>query len=285
MTFELHRLDVTHQGRTLRLALRDSAPGRDDLPVALGVHGIPESSRSWEAVAADLGDDVRLVVMDLPGFGESAKPRRFDYSLGSLAGWLGAAADAYLGTTCAVTLAVHDIGGPIGLAWALDHPERLRALLVLNTTVFIEHFKPPRPAVVAAVPVLGQRLVRRMLDVRTFGAAIQHAAGARLSREEIATLWQPYEDPDARRAAAAVWGSYPRSTGTIKSTRRGLRSLDVPAVVLFGVEDPYCTPASAHAFADRLPRARLELLEGIGHWTTHEAPVAVAASLRELSPR
>ena len=276
--FTVHRIAC----RGLTLALRDSAPGRTDLPVVLGVHGIPESSASWQGLMAELEGEARVVVVDLPGFGESDKPRGLDLSLPSLAAWLGDAVEAHLGPDLAVHLAVHDIGGPIGILWAQAHPARLASLTVLNTTLFVEHFKPPLPAIVAAVPLLGRRLVTAMLRRPTFEGTVKKAAGRRLAPETIAEMWAPYEDPAARWAAAGVWAAYPRSAPGLRSARAGLRGMDVPSRVVFGAQDPFCIPAAARAFAERLPRTQLHLLEDVGHWTVTEAPAEVAGHLRAL---
>ncbi|GAA4121300.1 alpha/beta hydrolase [Nocardioides fonticola] len=269
----------------LRLALRDSAPERTDLPIVLGVHGIPESSASWQGLMRELDGEARVVVIDLPGFGESDKPRGLDLSLPSLAVWLGDAVEAHLGPDVAVHLAVHDIGGPVGILWAQAHPQRLASLTVLNTTLFVEHFKPPLPAVVAAVPVVGRRLVTAMLRRPSFEGTVKKAAGRRLPAETIAEMWAPYEDPDARWAAAGVWAGYPRSAPGLRAARRGLRGMQVPSKVVFGAKDPFCIPASARAFAERLPDTELHLLEDVGHWTVTEAPAEVAGHLRDLIAR
>ena len=277
--YEVHRLAC----RSITLALRDSAPGRTDLPVVVGVHGIPESSAVWQDLMAELDGEARVVVVDLPGFGESDKPSGLDLSLPSLAVWLGDALDAHLGHDARVHLAVHDIGGPIGILWAQAHPERVASLTVLNTTLFVEHFKPPLPAVLAAIPLVGRRLVAAMLaSPSRLAATVQKAAGRPLDDAVLADLQAPYAQADARWAAAGVWAAYPRSTPGLRSARRGLRSMDVPACVVFGARDPYCLPASARAFAERLPQATLHLLEDVGHWTATEAPVEVAEHLRAM---
>ncbi|MBZ5735753.1 alpha/beta hydrolase [Nocardioides sp. TRM66260-LWL] len=277
--FPLQRIRV----RERTLAVRDSAPERTDLPIVLGVHGIPESSAVWQDLMAELEGEARVVVLDLPGFGASDKPRDLDLSLPSLAGWLGDAVDVHLGVEAQVHLVVHDIGGPIGLIWAQAHAERLASLTVLNTTLFVEHFKPPLPAVLAAIPVVGRRTVATILgSASRFESTVQRAAGRPLDAATLAALRAPYERADARWAAAGVWAAYPRSTGGLRAARRGLRAMDVPARVVFGARDPYCLPASARAFAERLPQATLHLLDDVGHWTATEAPVEVAGHVRAL---
>ena len=70
-----------------------------------------------------------------------------------------------------IHLAVHDIGGPIGLMWALRNPNRVASLLILNTTLFFELFRPPRAALMSLVPVIGPRAVAATLRGRAISSA------------------------------------------------------------------------------------------------------------------
>ena len=67
--------------------------------------------------------------------------------------------------------------------------------------------------------------------------------------------------------------------------RRALSRITTPTTVLFGARDPYCTPASARAFASHIPEAGLRLLGDVGHFTPTEAPHEVADELRSLLRR
>jgi pimeloyl-ACP methyl ester carboxylesterase len=67
--------------------------------------------------------------------------------------------------------------------------------------------------------------------------------------------------------------------------RRAVPRIAAPTTVLFGAQDPYCTPASARAFASRIPNARLRMLDDVGHFTPTEAPTEVAEELKGLLQR
>ena len=123
--FELRRLRHSDGA----LAFVDEGPR--DAPPLVFVHGNPSWSFMYRAQIADLRDRYRCIAVDHLGFGLSDKPRGASYHPADHARRLGAVLDALdLGE---VHLVLHDWGGPIGMGWALDHPERVRSLLILNT--------------------------------------------------------------------------------------------------------------------------------------------------------
>lgn len=257
----------------------DSAPGDLSRPVVVALHGIPESSAAWSSVTARLVDTARVIAPDLPGFGLSDKPADFDYSLHHQARVVGDLLERLV-PNVPVHLAVHDIGGPIGLIWATSDRARLASLLILNTTLFPERFRPPPPAYGTLIPFAGRRLVAAALGREaTFKRQFQAACARPLDPAVLEELYAPYRDPAACAAAAATWGSYRRSIGPIVRARRALPTITVPTTVLFGARDRYCTPPNARAFADRIPGSRLRLLEDVGHFTPTEAPDEVADEL------
>ena len=102
---------------------------------------------SWN-VMVPVGEGNRVIALDLPGFGRSDKPLDASYSFDFFGRVLSGFAEA-LGIE-RTGLAVHDLGGPVGLHWASKHPERVSRLALLNTVVFSR----PSFAVVAFVAML-----------------------------------------------------------------------------------------------------------------------------------
>ena len=92
-----------------------------------------------------VGEGNRAIALDMPGFGRSDKPLDASYSFRFfdrvLSGFLDAVGIERIG------LAVHDLGGPVGLYWASQHPERVSRVALLNTVVFAR----PSWAVIAFV--------------------------------------------------------------------------------------------------------------------------------------
>lgn len=122
-------------------------------PVVL-MHGIPVSSFLYRKVLPLLAErGLRGVAFDLPGLGLAEKPDAFDYTWSGLGRWTGEAIDALGIDVCHLVL--HDIGGPIGLKWALSNQERIASLTVLDTLLDVGHFRRVWTMDLAAPPVLG----------------------------------------------------------------------------------------------------------------------------------
>ena len=134
----------------VRSFVREQGEGE---PVVL-MHGIPVSSFLYRKVMPLLAErGLRGVAFDLPGLGLAEKPDAFDYSWSGLGGWTGQAVDALGIETCHLVL--HDIGGPIGLEWALRNRERIKTLTVLDTLADVAHFRRVWSMDLAAPPVIG----------------------------------------------------------------------------------------------------------------------------------
>ena len=107
--------DVNVEG--MRLHYLECGSGE---PVLL-LHGWPTSSFLWRNVMGHIGKKSRAIALDLPGFGASDKPLDASYSFRFYSRVL----DGFLSALNIdkTSLAVHDLGGPVGLYWACRNPE------------------------------------------------------------------------------------------------------------------------------------------------------------------
>jgi pimeloyl-ACP methyl ester carboxylesterase len=266
------RRHVDVRGR--RMAYVDTG---GDGPVVLVVHGLPTSSAEWEGVVAELGADVRTVVPDLPGFGGSDPAA--DHRLQTLTRHLTDFVRQVLGDDQPVHLALHDIGGVIGLAWAARNLVRVASITLLNTTTFPWQFVPPPPALVGVLG--GASAVERLLTRRLFVAGLEATYISPVAEGTAAAHWRTYEVDEAkRRALAEVFAGYRHVVGLLREVNLALPSMQMPVNVVWGAADPFCKLRSAVTFAERMPSARLRVLAGVGHFVPQEAPGDVAHEIR-----
>jgi len=101
-------------------------------PPLVFVHGWGASHKFWRWAFTAFAPRYRCIAPDLAGFGLSEKPRR-DYSVEAYGAWLGRFLDALHYPR--VTLVGHSMGGTIALQFALDHPERVEKLAVVNPLI------------------------------------------------------------------------------------------------------------------------------------------------------
>ncbi|WP_447911639.1 alpha/beta fold hydrolase [Microbacterium phyllosphaerae] len=116
-----------------------AAEVRGSGPAVLLLHGYPETKAMWNEVAAALGEDHTVVAADLRGYGDSAKPRSASYAKRDMARdqfalmrELGHERFAVIG---------HDRGARVGHRLALDHPDAVTALAVLDIVPTLHMFE------------------------------------------------------------------------------------------------------------------------------------------------
>ncbi|HWP98658.1 MAG TPA: alpha/beta fold hydrolase [Syntrophomonadaceae bacterium] len=105
-------------------------------PIVL-LHGIPTYSYLWRNIIGPLSAKGRVLAPDLPGYGLSDKPVDAPYTTDFFTDALNGFIDA-LGLD-KISLVVHDLGGPVGMLWAVNHVDRVERIVILNTLVY-PHF-------------------------------------------------------------------------------------------------------------------------------------------------
>ena len=120
----IHRL----QADGVNVFYREAGPR--DAPVVLLLHGFPTSSFQFRELIPRLANRYRVLAPDLPGFGFTVvrEERRYVYTFDSLAKTMLAFTDALNLTKYA--LYIFDYGAPTGLRMAMQHPDRVTAILV-----------------------------------------------------------------------------------------------------------------------------------------------------------
>ncbi|MBI5107023.1 MAG: alpha/beta fold hydrolase [Solirubrobacterales bacterium] len=254
------------------IAYREAGSG----PAVLLLHGWPTSSFLWRDVIPHLAARHRVIAPDLPGFGASDKPLDVRYGFGLFDGVL----DGLLGAleVDRVALVVHDLGGPIGLHWALARPERLTHLVLLNTLVYPE-FSPAVQEFVMALASPQRRGELTSPEGLTEVLRLGLAREAHLTDEVLAGVLAPLATDDDRQALARA--GIGLELDRFAAIARGLPTLDVPVRVVYGERDrilPDVAETMARVARD-LPQAEVTALPGVGHFLHEEAPAEVGRLL------
>jgi haloalkane dehalogenase len=171
-------------------------------PIVL-LHGNPTSSYVWRNVSPEVQSTHRCVAPDLIGMGRSGKPD-IGYRFADHARYL----DAFLGALDLgrVTLVGHDWGGALGFDWAARHPDRVSAIVFMETIVrplTWDDFPDPVRGLFAALrrPGDGEAMA---IDANVFIESVLPASLHRtLSPEEHAAYRQPFREPQHRRPLLA----------------------------------------------------------------------------------
>lgn len=256
-----------HDGLTV--ASRELGSG----PPVLLLHGWPTSSLLWRRVMPRLAEQNRVIALDLPGFGASDKPVdvRYDFDL------FDRAIDGVLDhlEIGEVGLVGHDIGGPIGLHWAMQQPSRLTRIALLNTILY-----PELPdAVIEFVATLGSPTRRDELTGPEGLAEIMRlgvADPAVITDDVLSVVLAPFRT-DADRVALANAG-IGLSVRGIADVAAGLSSLRMPVRAIYGEQDRILPDISETMtrLARDVPQAEITALPDVGHFLQEEDPERVA---------
>jgi pimeloyl-ACP methyl ester carboxylesterase len=242
----------------------------------LFVHGTPTWSFEYRHLIRALSASHRCIAPDHLGFGLSERPPGFPYTPEAHARVLAELVDR-LGLE-RFTLVVHDFGGPIGLPLALDRPERIRGLVLLNTWMwsFAGDADMTRKARIAGGG-LGRFLYRRLnFSLKTI---TPQAYGDRrkLTPAIHGQYLAPFPDADGRgrvlwTLAHALLGS---SDFYDSLWQRRDRLAGLPALILWGMRDSAFRPYLLERWRSALPRAQVAELAEAGHWPHEESPEEV----------
>jgi len=211
------------------------------------LHGFPSSSLDWRGVIDRLEAGPRMVLMDFPGFGFSAKPRcGYSYSLVDQA-------DRLLLMLAArgidrVDLVAHDMGTSVVCELLARRelgllPVAIESVVLLNGSVFIEQARLTPSQKLLRSPLAG--LYTRVAAEPLFRWQIRKLLGRPVDDGELAAMWALMQHNDGVRALPATiayvserYRFYQRWTGP-------LARLDLPVRIVWGRRDPVAVPAIA----------------------------------------
>ena len=253
-------------------------------PLLVLVHGITNSSATWEPVLATLGRRFTVIAPDLLGHGDSAKPRG-DYSLGANASLLRDFMLA-LGHERA-TIVGHSLGGGIAMQFAYQFPDRIERLVLVSSGGLGRHVTP----LLRAVALPGAEFVLPLLASEPLvnaGAKIGgliDRIGVRLGSDiaAMATGFASLQDIEARRAFVQTARAVIDVGGQrVNATDKLYLAEAVPTLILWGDRDPIIPARHGIRAHELMPGSRLRIFEGTGHFPHHDDPVGFAAAIREF---
>jgi haloalkane dehalogenase len=260
----------------------------------LMLHGNPSWSWYWRHLIDGLADRHRCIAPDWIGMGLSDKPGddRYRYTLESRLDDLEQlyqhlVRDRGLPPT-GLTLAVHDWGGMIGLAWAVRHPERVARLVVTNTA----GFPNPKGLRLPFALKLGRDSALGALLIRGFnafaGGATRLATVKPMPAEVRAAYTAPY-DSWAHRIATLRFvqdiplGAGDPAWGIVEETGRGLQRLaGKPMLLGWGLRDFVFDRAFYDEFVRRFPDAQRCAYEDAGHYVLEDAHARLVPEVRRF---
>lgn len=242
-------------------------------PVLL-LHGEPSWAFLYRKMIPPLAEVARVVAPDYFGFGRSDKLTQIeDYSYDFHYGSIERLADELdLRETIVV---VQDWGGPIGLRLAVERPDRVARLVILNTGIGAG--RAPSPEWLRF-----RDFMRRVGTDLVPGQLVQISCVSELADEVVEGYNAPFPTPESKAGVLAFPELVPTeidhpSAAKMLEVRAGLERWERPTLVLFSDSDPIFSPEAAERMAARIPGAGpAEIVAGAGHFLQEEKGEEIA---------
>ena len=277
--FDPHHVQVNDQN----MHFIDEGEGE---PVVM-VHGNPTWSFFYRQLVETLRLQHRCLAVDHVGCGFSDKPRKYTYNLethiNNFERWLDIVLPPADWNGGKFDLIVHDWGGPIGLGYAVRHPERVNRIVVMNSSVFTEG-DMPRRIKLCRVPVLGAFLVRGLNLFASMATTM--TTNTKLSAAVRKAYVMPYNSWGNRVAVHRFIQDIPLKKGT--PTYKLFQDIedkiqdaleDKPLLIQWGMDDWCFTPFFLDLWREYFPKAEVDEYDA-GHYLLEDMGEEIAERIR-----
>jgi len=264
-------------------------------PIVL-LHGFPESHRTWRHQIADLAEDHFVLAPDQRGFARSSKPEGVaNYTPDKPVADMIALADHF--DVERFTLVGHDWGGAIAWMAALNHPDRVARLIIINAphpfifqkSMFDDMAQREASQYIRAFRNTDLEKHIDSIGLSAFfdGSFMRHTDFEKVKDEKPIYLDQ-WGQPGAMTAMLNWYRASTLLVPAMDETPERPAFLDgpfpplkVPTLVIWGLGDKALLPVQLEGLEALVPDLTLRKLEGVGHFAPWEAPEKVTGAMRE----
>lgn len=256
--------------------IRDEG-NRNGPPVFL-IHGSNASLHTWEPWVKELGDSYRLISFDLPGHGLTGVTPEDDYSVDGMARFTKEIADLF--KLDKVTLAGNSMGGSVSLKFALDYPQRTKALVLVSsggmkrdeTAEDVGAFSLARNETARG---LMRYITPRFLIARTLRGVVVDPDNF-VTDEMVTRYWELLRMTGSRDATIKRFAAY-ETRGALEPLLPAVRA---PALILWGTQDRLIPVTQGIRMAQTLPNSNIKVYGNAAHLAHEEIPEQTAADTR-----
>jgi pimeloyl-ACP methyl ester carboxylesterase len=238
----------------------------ENAPALVLLHGFALDSRIWRRQVEALGDEYRLLTLDLPGFGPQAR------ELGEVSPADEVARAMDVPGLVRAHLVAHSYGAAVAVDFALAHPKRVQSLalvapLLLGRRSGIEAWQ-------RCVALANEGDRPTALEVWLDDPLFEGVRGDEEAFEEVRQIVLDYLCGHWTGRVSSKWHEPDPITR--------LKTLEIPTLIVSGEADVPSFMLMAEAYAKALPKVRREIVQGAGHMLMVERPDALTAVLRDF---
>jgi pimeloyl-ACP methyl ester carboxylesterase len=268
---ELHHADRSRFAEVDGARVHYQEAGPVDAPPVLLIHGFTASTLVWSDVLLPMAEaGFRVIAPDLVGYGYSEKPRRGEYTIEAQARMILGLMDQ-LGIESA-TLVGSSYGGAVAATCALDAPQRVSRLVLVDAVINDEPIRQPL-ARVARAPVVGDLITPLMIDSRALSRWRRKkkicSADSPLIHDEkrLEAHHRPLRASSAHRAVLRTLRNWHANR-----IEQEAHHITQPTLLIWGENDLEIPLKAGEYLQEAIPRARLIVFRRCGHLPQEEYP-------------
>lgn len=242
------------------------------------VHGTPSWSFDYRNVIKKLKANFRCIAIDHVGFGLSDKPEYYDYATRNHSKTLEKfVLDKNLDN---ITMVVHDFGGVIGLDFAIQHPEKIKRLVVLNAWLWSSKNDPDfiKLSKILKSPLLP--FLYRYLNFSPRFILPKSFGERKISTHVLMQYTKPFADKSQRNGTVAFAKSLLNDQDWFEELWNKRQAIsNKPTLFIWGMRDPVIKPHYLDKFQSGFTNTKTIRLEASGHFPQEEQPEVVAKAI------
>jgi pimeloyl-ACP methyl ester carboxylesterase len=256
-------------------------PGEE--PTIVLMHGFPDNVHLYDRLVPWLSPSRRVVTFDFLGWGASDKPAGYPYTAANQVLDIDAVIEHL--KLEQVVLVAHDASGPPAIDWALRHPDRVAALVLLNTYYgAMPTLRAPEAIWLFSTPVVRNvaRMVSKSFHNLLFRRMYWWQVGrfmreAAVRDEFVPLLYQQFAaTPSTQPAFFRLNQDLPSTVRDRTKMIPQMNAFRRPVRIIFGASDPYLNVGIARRFHELFPTSDLFLVPGAHHYVQIDEPEEVA---------
>jgi len=270
---------VTYNGHSINTQVYEN-PGK---PVIVLMHGFPDNTHLYDLLVPQLIMDFEVITFDFLGWGESDKPKDYDYTSMNQKKELDAVIKALKIEN--PILVAHDASGPPAIDWAIEHEDEINKLVLLNTYYSeMKTIKAPEAIWLFSTPVIRDiaKLFSRGRKNFVFHKIYKWQVGKFFRNAETRDKFVPILNAQFRSKSNTQRAFFRLNKDLNRTLKKGttnlpnLEKFKKEVLIIFGADDKYLNVGVAKEFHEIFSNSKIHLIENARHFVQMDEPKKVS---------